>query len=68
MGWHMHHVPLALDIAFIDANHRVVAVQRMEPEQSGYGIDRPIAFALEVVADQGRELGLQKGATVRVID
>lgn len=68
MTWHMHHVPLALDIAFIDANHRVVAVQRMEPEKSGYGIGRPIAFALEVAAGQAHELGLEQGATVRAID
>jgi len=65
MGWHMHHVALALDIVFVDANHRVVGIQRMQPERSGYGIDRPIGYALEVAAGEAGVFGLERGAAIR---
>lgn len=63
-GWHMRNVRLALDIAYVNADGRVLAVERMEPGGSGYGIDRPIRYALEVAAGRAEALGLRPGATI----
>lgn len=66
--WHMRNVAVAIDIAYVDANGRVLAVERMEPEQTGYGIEAPIQYALEVAAGQAETLGLEAGARIRTPD
>lgn len=63
-GWHMNNVVLALDIIYVDGDGRVIGRERMEPGGSGYGLDRPIAAALEVAAGQAERYGLERGATV----
>lgn len=66
-GWHMRNVRLALDIAYVDAQGEVIGVERMEPGRSGYGIDRPIAAALEVAAGQAERLGIEPGTRLELI-
>lgn len=66
-GWHMRNVRLALDIAYVDAQGEVIGVERMEPGGSGYGIDRPIAAALEVAAGQAERLGIGPGTRLELI-
>lgn len=63
--WHMRNVAIALDIAYVDNDGRVLAVERMEPEREGYGIDEPIRYALEVAAGRAAALGLEAGARIR---
>lgn len=63
-GWHMHNVALPLDILFVDESGQVIGRQRMEPEQTGYGIDEPIAAALELAAGQADRYGLAPGARI----
>jgi uncharacterized membrane protein (UPF0127 family) len=63
-GWHMNNVQLALDIVFVDRDGRVIGVQRMQPGQSGYGIDAPISAALELAAGQAERYGLAPGARI----
>ncbi|HKJ95389.1 MAG TPA: DUF192 domain-containing protein [Gammaproteobacteria bacterium] len=65
-GWHMSNVSLALDIAFVGAGGRVIAVQRMEPGHGGYGIDRPIRYALEVAAGRADDLHIHPGTRLRL--
>ena len=60
-GWHMRNVRLALDIAYIDASGEVLAVERMSPGGSGYGISQPIAAALELAAGEAERLGIEPG-------
>lgn len=67
-GWHMNNVRLALDIAFVNAEGEVIGVQRMEPERSGYGIDEPIAAALEVAAGQAERLGIEEGTRLELLE
>lgn len=61
VGWHMRNVRVALDIAYVDETGRVIEVERMTPNSSGYGIDAPIAAALEVAAGQAERLGIERG-------
>lgn len=61
VGWHMRNVRVALDIAYVDETGRVIEVERMTPDSSGYGIDAPIAAALEVAAGQAKRLGIERG-------
>lgn len=65
-GWHMRNVAVALDIVFVGANGRVIAVQRMEPDGRIYGIDQPIAAALELAAGEARRLGIAPGDRLRL--
>lgn len=66
-GWHMNNVELALDILYVDADGRVIGRERMEPGGSGYGLDEPIAGALEVAAGQADRYGLERGARIQTI-
>jgi len=63
-GWHMRNVRIALDIVYVDASGRVISIERMQPEGTGYGIDVPIAAALEVAAGQAKKLDIQPGSIV----
>ena len=66
VGWHMRNVRLALDIAYVDAEGKVIGVERMTPETGGYGHEQPIAAALEVAAGQAKRLGIRKGTQLAV--
>ena len=57
-GWHMRNVALALDIIYVDTTGTVIAIERMQPQGTGYGIATPIAAALEVAAGQAKRLGI----------
>jgi hypothetical protein len=61
-GWHMRNVRIPLDIVYVDGTGTVIAIERMEPAQTGYGIDAPIAAALEVAAGDAERLGIVPGA------
>ena len=61
VSWHMRNVRLALDIAYVDREGRVIAMERMEPETRGYGLAEPIAAALELAAGEAQRLGIQPG-------
>ena len=63
-GWHMRNVRIALDIIYVDEAGTVIGIERMEPEGSGYGINAPIAAALEVAAGQAERLGITPGARI----
>ncbi len=63
-GWHMRNVRIALDIIYVDTAGTVIGIERMEPEQTGYGINAPIAAALEVAAGQAEQLGITPGARI----
>ncbi len=64
--WHMRNVAIPLVIAYVAADGRVVAVERMQPGESGYGIEERIRYALEVAASQAEALGLEAGARLRL--
>jgi uncharacterized membrane protein (UPF0127 family) len=66
-GWHMRNVAIPLVIAYVAADGQVVATERMQPGRSGYGIDRPIRYALEVAASRAAALGLEAGARIRPV-
>ena len=63
-GWHMRNVRIALDIIYVDEAGTVISIERMEPEGSGYGINAPIAAALEVAAGQAERLGITPGSRI----
>ncbi len=48
--FHMRNVVAPLDIAFFDADGKVLAVMRMEPGSELYGPDGPFQYALETAA------------------
>jgi len=60
-GWHMRNVRIPLDIVYVDETGQVIAIERMAPGQTGYGIDQPIAAALEVAAGEAKRLGIEPG-------
>lgn len=60
-GWHMRNVRLALDIAYVDPSGKVLAVERMTPGDGTYGINQPIAAALELAAGEAERLGIEPG-------
>lgn len=68
VGWHMQNVRAPLDIAYVDATGTVIGVQRMTPDTSGYGINAPIAAALEVAAGEAERLGITPGTRLRLSD
>jgi len=68
VSWHMHDVRLALDIAYVDREGRVIAVERMNPETSGYGLTEPIAAALELAAGEAQRLGIQPGTRLSLAE
>ena len=65
-GWHMRNVRIALDMAYVAPDGTVIAVERMEPGQSGYGIDEEIAAALEMAAGEAERLGIRPGTRLRL--
>ncbi len=67
-GWHMRNVRIALDMAYVAPDGTVIAVERMEPGQSGYGVDEEIAAALEVAAGEAERLGIRPGTRLRLRD
>jgi uncharacterized protein len=67
IGWHMQNVRLALDIAWVDTDGRVVDVQRMTPSQHATSVGPPARYALEVAAGEARRLGIQPGARLSLI-
>ena len=68
VGWHMRNVRIALDMAYVAPDGTVIAVERMEPGQSGYGVDEEIAAALEVAAGEAERLGIRPGTRLRLRD
>ncbi|MEX0431038.1 DUF192 domain-containing protein [Spiribacter insolitus] len=68
VGWHMRNVRIALDMAYVATDGTVIAVERMEPDRSGYGIDAEIAAALELAAGEAERLGIRAGARLQLSD
>ncbi|WP_435103685.1 DUF192 domain-containing protein [Arhodomonas sp. AD133] len=62
--WHMRNVALALDIAWLDASGRVLAVARMEPGETGYRSPPDVRHALELAAGMAERLGIRPGVSV----
>ncbi|HET7570959.1 MAG TPA: DUF192 domain-containing protein [Gammaproteobacteria bacterium] len=60
--FNMRHMLAPLDIAFMNADGRVLAVLRMVPGRKLYRPDQPYAAALEVAAGRAAKLGLERGA------
>jgi len=61
--FHMQNVPAALDIAFVTADGRIVAILRMEPSPTAlYGPGAPFRYALEARAGFFDSLGVRPGA------
>ncbi|MEX0386698.1 DUF192 domain-containing protein [Spiribacter onubensis] len=67
-GWHMRNVRIALDMAYVAPDGTVIAVERMEPGHSGYGVSEEIAAALEVAAGEAERLGIRPGTRLRLHD
>ena len=69
-AFHMFNVHGPLDIAFIDAEGKVIDVRRMEPygedptQHQLYGAPRPFRYALEMEAGRSVKLGLTPGSRV----
>ena len=64
-AFHMNNVHVALDIVFIDADHRVIGVSRMEPGQRG--LTRPpgpVIAALEMKEGAAASHGIAPGVQV----
>ncbi|KAF0283196.1 DUF192 domain-containing protein [Spiribacter roseus] len=68
VGWHMQNVRRALDIAYINADGVVIDVERMTPGGTGYGIDAPIAAALELAAGAAERHGIRPGTRLTLTD
>ncbi|KAF0285964.1 hypothetical protein BA899_05245 [Spiribacter sp. SSL99] len=68
VGWHMQNVRGALDIAYINADGVVIDVERMTPGGTGYGIDAPIAAALELAAGAAERHGIRPGTRLTLTD
>ena len=66
VSWHMRNVSLALDIVYVDTTGVVLGIERMEPEGTGYGINQPIAAALELAAGQAEQLDLRRGVRIKL--
>lgn len=64
-SYHMENVEAPLAIAWIGPDHRITALSKMKPGQSGYLPPGPIIAALEVTPDQVVPLGLAPGVAVR---
>ena len=59
----MRNTFVALDVAFIDRNFRIVDIQQMEPESTDiHDGARPAMFALEVRQGWFAEKGISVGA------
>ena len=62
----MKNVPIALDIAFIDGNQRIVEIQTMEPNTSDYYTSSgSFMYAVEVRAGWFEEYGIRVGTQVQ---
>lgn len=63
----MRNTFIPLDIAFIDANGKIIDVQRMEPldETKSYHSPAPVPYVLEVNAGWFERNGVKVGETVR---
>ena len=68
VGWHMRNVRIPLDMAYIAADGTVIAVERMVPNGTGYGINEAIAAALEVAAGEAERLGIRPGTRLTLAD
>lgn len=59
---------VALDIAYINADLRIVSIRQMEPlDQNTYSSERPAMFALEVRQGWFAEHGIEVGDTAEVV-
>ena len=64
----MSNTFIPLDIAYMDAELRIVDIQAMEPETtSGHPSALPAMFALEVPQGWFAEKGIEVGATAKVV-
>ena len=64
----MQNTYVALDVAFIDANFRIVDIQQMEPQTSDvHDGARPAMFALEVRQGWFAEKGVEVGDRCQLI-
>lgn len=63
----MRNTFIPLDIAFIDANGKIIDVQRMEPldETRSYYSPAPVPYVLEVNAGWFERNGIKVGETVK---
>ncbi|RTE87162.1 MULTISPECIES: DUF192 domain-containing protein [Gammaproteobacteria] len=68
LGFWMLNTLVALDIAYINSQNRIVQVGHMEPCENNYcpafESDVPVAQALEMASGEFARLGIQVGATV----
>lgn len=67
-SFHMRNVAIPLTIAYVGSDGTILAVERMEPGGTGYGVDQEIHYALEVATDRAQGLALQAGARIRYPD
>ncbi|TVR65336.1 MAG: DUF192 domain-containing protein [Gemmatimonadales bacterium] len=64
----MRNTFVALDIAFLDTDHRIVDIQQMEPETDELTESAaPAMFALEVRAGWFEEMGIGEGDRARIV-
>lgn len=63
----MRNTFIALDIAFIDANGRIIDIQRMQPldETKSYQSPAPVPYVLEVNAGWFERNGIKVGELVK---
>ncbi|WP_290647673.1 DUF192 domain-containing protein [Aquisalimonas sp.] len=65
-AFHMDNVHAALDIAFINANGVIVAIERMTPDQRTLTrANQPVAAALELPAGRADAYGLVEGMVIK---
>ncbi|MFW6200946.1 MAG: DUF192 domain-containing protein [Gemmatimonadota bacterium] len=74
-GFYMYRTRIPLDIAFVDGDGRIVAIERMEPCESPYPAScpryapgEPYTAALEVNAGYFEARGIEVGDRVIVLD
>ncbi|HVS69927.1 MAG TPA: DUF192 domain-containing protein [Phycisphaerae bacterium] len=61
----MKNTEIPLDIIFLDASGKVIAIQRREPhDETGMGPPSPALFVIEVNAGRAAAVGLKVGDTV----
>ena len=64
----MSNTYIALDIAFLDAEFKVVDIQAMEPQSTrSHNSRAPAMFALEVPQGWFAEHGIEVGSVARIV-
>jgi uncharacterized membrane protein (UPF0127 family) len=67
LSFWMRNTLIALDIAYISADGRLLNIQRGEPlDPTGLPSDGPAQYVLEMKAGEMKSLGITPGATVKI--